>query len=449
MQEFNIRHIPGKITGGNRVLFYILGILLSFLAGYAFVTKGFFTAIIIMGLIGSIVLINNPFLVLCIFTSLVGFEALQAIRASDIYSITGIKIVGLILFLSVLPKIAIRPLKIPLGIELYSIGVFLLFIMASYINALNIASSLSGTLTFVQLIILWFAVRIVVDKQEKITVLAKIILCTVSVSAFIGVWQYFSDPGSRISGISQNAAILSSDLYVAFWFGVVLMFTSLKQISRIIWVGLVFIIILALLFSLLRAAYIAFLPSAFTAGIYYGKPGKVFVLMVIFMIIVAMLAPFTVERMKETSVEKDASTRGHLHSLDAGVQMMGDHPFLGVGIGNYSEHYLRYTNDPRRLPRTPHNSYLAIGSEIGIFGLIAYLLLHIVAFYKLWITAARYRLHNNRKWLIYTCGIAGALTSFCIIGLFHTLQISKFLWILLALGSILPTLEEQKSIHDF
>ena len=64
----------------------------------------------------------------------------------------------------------------------------------------------------------------------------------------------------------------------------------------------------------------------------------------------------------------------------AAVAMFADHPWTGVGIGNYAVAYERYA-----LPRWPealghaHNYYLNIAAEAGLPGLIAYML---------WIVAA-------------------------------------------------------------
>lgn len=428
------------------VKFYLAGIFISMCCGTAFALMGFMPAIIIGGLMGSLILINHPFLVFSIFISLVGFEALQAIRPSDIYSITGIKIAGFVLLLSILPKIVIRPIKVKLGIETYAIGVFFLFCLASFFNSVNIMASLSGTLTFIQLFILWFAVRMVIDKKEKIKIIAHIIVAVLAVSALVGIWQHFMEADSRISGISQNAAILSSDLFVGLWFGLALLGISGSRLKQFVYTIFVIIITLGLLFSLSRAAYIAFIPAILAGGIYYGKPGRTIGLLILFLIVIFIFAPFTIERLKETSLTTDASTKGHMNSLEAGLEILGDYPFLGVGIGNYAEHYLRYTNDVRRLPRTPHNSYLAIGSEIGIFGLIAFIILHISAYYSLWKTSKKQRALRDRKGLLFTCAIAGSLTAFCIIGMFHTLQISKFLWILLGLAGKMPEIIETESV---
>ncbi|MBN1138743.1 MAG: O-antigen ligase family protein [Anaerolineae bacterium] len=69
----------------------------------------------------------------------------------------------------------------------------------------------------------------------------------------------------------------------------------------------------------------------------------------------------------------------------AAWQMWTDHPWLGVGIGNYEPVYPRYA-----LPQWPlplghaHNYYLNVAAEAGILGLGAYLLLWGAALFHAW-----------------------------------------------------------------
>jgi putative inorganic carbon (HCO3(-)) transporter len=69
----------------------------------------------------------------------------------------------------------------------------------------------------------------------------------------------------------------------------------------------------------------------------------------------------------------------------AAVGMFSDHPWLGVGIGNYPVAYPQYAQGRWRDPLGhAHNYYLNIAAEAGIIGLGAYLILFGACFVQAW-----------------------------------------------------------------
>jgi len=77
------------------------------------------------------------------------------------------------------------------------------------------------------------------------------------------------------------------------------------------------------------------------------------------------------------------------------LKMIGDHPFIGVGLGNWKINIPRYktTGLPSEQGRVhyirPHNDYLWIWAETGPLGLLAYLSLFAISFYYLFKTLNR------------------------------------------------------------
>jgi O-antigen ligase len=62
------------------------------------------------------------------------------------------------------------------------------------------------------------------------------------------------------------------------------------------------------------------------------------------------------------------------------IAMIADHPFLGVGTGNFMSEYNRYIVPS--VPRSPlwtHNCFLQAWAENGIFGFLSYLCLYLFA----------------------------------------------------------------------
>jgi O-antigen ligase len=67
------------------------------------------------------------------------------------------------------------------------------------------------------------------------------------------------------------------------------------------------------------------------------------------------------------------------------VEMWSEHPWLGVGIGNYEVVYDRYALPLWPLPLGhAHNYYLNVAAEAGVLGLGAYLLLWFAALVAAW-----------------------------------------------------------------
>ncbi|MGD9049285.1 MAG: O-antigen ligase family protein [Anaerolineae bacterium] len=118
------------------------------------------------------------------------------------------------------------------------------------------------------------------------------------------------------------------------------------------------------------------------------------------------------------------------------LEMWTDHPWLGVGIGNYEPTYGLYA-----LPQWPlplghaHNYYLNIAAEAGVLGLGAYLVL--------WVTALMVAYRGTRRtsgwhWGI-ALGILGVLVHLSVHNLFDNLYVHAMyvqVAILLGIGAV-------------
>jgi O-antigen ligase len=79
--------------------------------------------------------------------------------------------------------------------------------------------------------------------------------------------------------------------------------------------------------------------------------------------------------------DNDFSTAERIAHWISGINMFLDHPFFGVGIGNYAVAYPHYfvTVFPEPLGHA-HNYYINIAAEAGIFGLAGFLLFLLATF---------------------------------------------------------------------
>ncbi|MDA0711512.1 MAG: O-antigen ligase family protein, partial [bacterium] len=78
-----------------------------------------------------------------------------------------------------------------------------------------------------------------------------------------------------------------------------------------------------------------------------------------------------------TSVFRPGGDRGRLAMWSNTLDMIADHPFLGVGLGAWKRYYPRYDQGAmvRRnsAPVRPHNDFLWVAAEFGLIGLALYL----------------------------------------------------------------------------
>jgi putative inorganic carbon (HCO3(-)) transporter len=102
----------------------------------------------------------------------------------------------------------------------------------------------------------------------------------------------------------------------------------------------------------------------------------------------------------------------------AAIGMFTDHPWLGVGIGNYAVAYPQYAVGRWRDPLGhAHNYYLNIAAEAGIIGLGAYLLLFGAGFAVAWRTIQR----TQGYWRAVALGGLGILVHLSVHNLFDNL----------------------------
>ncbi len=104
----------------------------------------------------------------------------------------------------------------------------------------------------------------------------------------------------------------------------------------------------------------------------------------------------------------------------AALDMFGDHPWLGVGIGNYPVAYARYAIGRWRDPLGhAHNYYLNIAAEAGVLGLGAYLILTAACLHYAWSVVHR----TSGYWRAVALGALGVLVHLCIHNLFDNLYV--------------------------
>lgn len=129
----------------------------------------------------------------------------------------------------------------------------------------------------------------------------------------------------------------------------------------------------------------------------------------------------------------------------AALGMWTDHPWLGVGIGNYEPAYAEYSLPQWRIALGhAHNYYLNIGAEAGVLGLAAYLLLWGAALVGAWRAARR---TSGWHWGL-ALGVLGVLVHLSVHSVFDNLYVHGMYLHLAMLLGILPNLTRRTEDVD-
>lgn len=368
------------------------------------------------------------------------------------------------------------PLSLPL---LAFLGVLLL----SSLSALSLQHSLKEIIKWVEVLALYVMVANELDGRWM-RLLVAVMLGTGALAALHGVYQFLFQVGPegfvlfgrfmRAHGTFEQpnpyAGYLGLILPLALGLAIAAALPVAGRVRArawwLVWAGGCGALMLAaLIMSWSRGAWLGFAAAVAVLVIaVVVRRGRVAVLLVLAGLVVAytllaaglpLLPPAIVERFGDlTSYVAFQDVRGaevtdanfalleRMAHWQSALAMLTDHPWLGVGIGNYEPAYAAYA-----LPQWSvalghaHNYYLNIAAEAGVFGLAAYLLLWGAALMGAWRAALR---ASGIPWGV-ALGILGVVVHLGVHHLFDNLFVHGMY---LHLGMLLGTLPALTSPKD-
>ena len=168
-----------------------------------------------------------------------------------------------------------------------------------------------------------------------------------------------------------------------------------------------------LLLTFTRSVWLGWLAAAFVV-ILLSRARLVSYAVPALLIFITFMPLDLFSRLVSTFDVRQSSNFDRIRMLEAGVEMIRDHPVLGVGPANVKASYAIYRKHDAPRPRPPHlhNNVVQIWAERGILALSAYLLL-LALFVRECVRAWR---GPNHVWA--EVGI-GAVVSLTVAGLFE------------------------------
>lgn len=361
-------------------------------------------------------------------------------------------------------RITWPPLTLPLGI-------FLGLLCLSLLGATSLQHGVKEIVKWVEVLALYILVANEMDERwSKLLIL--VLLSTGSLAALQGIYQFLFQVGPeefvlfgrfmRAYGTFEQPNPYAGYLGLTLPLAVGLLLAAAIPIGErvrgwwlVLAAGCGAVMLVALVMSWSRGAQIGFAVAVATMTLaVVARSGRAAVLGVVFTILVlylllvggiSIVPPSIVQRFSDfvpyvgvgdvRGVEVTDANFAVLERMahwQAALAMWTEHPWLGVGIGNYEPVYGNFALPLWPLPLGhAHNYYLNIAAETGVLGVGAYLVL--------WIAALLGAYQGTRRasgwyWGI-ALGVLGVLVHLSVHNFFDNLYVhSMYLQVAMLLG---------------
>ena len=256
----------------------------------------------------------------------------------------------------------------------------------------------------------------------------------------------------RISGPIGDANFYAQILVVLVPFGLERFWHEKSKLLRLLAIGAAAITSLAIFLTFSRGGFLALLLVMLLTFLWIRPKFKYILFALILIAPLALFIPKvyferigTITELIPSSTDErlsDRAFRGRASEWKAAIMMFEDHPFLGVGLGNYPVHYQQYSRDigldSRLSQRSAHSLYLQIAAETGVVGLSLMVLILFIA--TRGILTARKRmiaagLHEPAR---LSSGFLIGFVGYLIAGIFLHPAYPNFLWLLIGIALSIP-----------
>lgn len=309
-----------------------------------------------------------------------------------------------------------------------------------------------------KLIILYFMTINLIRTKKRFIFIIWFLMALMFISGIIGIYQWTHNIGSydqgvlRITGTTidpNNYAmhiVMTLPLFVTFFFA------TKKVILKFFLVSASVILTLNIIFTYSRGGFIGLAVIAFllVLVLVLQKRIKIPVLILIIIFIIgglSFLPPKYWERIASISNLREGSISSRLEALRAGLEMIGDHPFGGVGLGIFQYEYaMRAQADVAfkvKIPRVAHNTYVQTAAEGGI---PVFLLFIALIFFSLKDTLAAKKIFQKKgdHILADSCqSLAIALVGYIVCGIFLSELFLTIFWVIAPLCTVAKSISSE------
>jgi len=210
-----------------------------------------------------------------------------------------------------------------------------------------------------------------------------------------------------------------------------------KKYLKFIFLCLFILLFICLMLTVSRGSWFAFIAFMLLICIWIKALGMLFLIIGLFIIITQQFYdPYLRERLTKFFILEEQSSKDRLMIWGVAKNMFISRPWVGVGIGTFMFNFDRFLTKvyPYGTPYA-HNCYLQMAAETGIIGLVSFLTILALFFYK------GIKILTNKKmsfsFYILLAILASVLGYSVQMGLdtnFYSLDLGMLFWLLLGAG---------------
>lgn len=345
--------------------------------------------------------------------------------------------------------ITIWPIEMRALALIVVIGIVITPVAASPKHSIDMLSD-----TFFKVVVIFVLMINLVDTRQRLLRILKLVVVCGSGIAIGSIWKFaegkftatIQGVGVRIEGavggIFGNPNDLAMALDMLLPISIILMLNS-KPAGRILFLICTLVLTMGVVVSFSRGG---FLGLAASAGVLLWKLGRhnkfttaLAALGACAILIMAMPVGYADRLFTIVQTEKDmtGSATERQDELKRVTFLAVRHPIIGIGLNNYPV----YSNHAIRA----HNSFLEVAAELGVLGLIAYLILIFAPLKRLKRIERETSLTGDaqsRELHLLSAGVSAAIIGYVVCAVFSSAQYQWYLYYPVAYAVAL------KRIHD-
>ncbi len=319
-------------------------------------------------------------------------------------------VIGIMIGAFLIEKIIKKEKLRMLSLSVIIFGVFIVIGALSFINTVSVKESIHGMVKMFKFFLIFLVCSESIKDREHFKRIAISVACAISLIGIDALWQLFSGKdfirGNSLQGVIGLARATASfpgcnamGVYLTgltpLIAGSALFATRLK--SRIFFTLAALIGCIGVYLSFSRGAGLGLFISVFFLSLV--RKNKIIIWgLILLLVIFPFVMPKNIKVWAKSVNYNPVSLficETRLSIYRNTIHMIGEHPFIGVGINTFSKNYGKYkTVAAEARMGTPdtiyaHNSFLQMGGEMGLLGLGTFLIFLFFVLKSIWLAFKR------------------------------------------------------------